>query len=46
MQHIEKGDFAGVGFLTYENILKILKKTIRIFDPFSIVQFECLDQNI
>ena len=28
----------------YENIQKIIKKTIRIFDPFSIVTFECLDQ--
>ena len=27
-----------------ENIPKIIKKTIRIFDPFSTVKFECLDQ--
>ena len=27
-----------------ENIQKIIEKTIRIFDPFSIVKFECLDK--
>ena len=43
MQHI---DFLAVGFLRYvgENLKKIIKKMIRIFDPFSIVKFECLDQ--
>ena len=27
-----------------ENIYKVIKKTIRIVDPFSIVKFECHDQ--
>ena len=26
-----------------ENIQKIMKKTIRIFNPFSVVKYECLD---
>ena len=44
MQHIEKGDFAAVDFLIDDHIQKIIKKTIRIFDPVSIVKFECRDQ--
>ena len=42
MEHI-KGGVAAVGFLTGpadENIQKIIKKTIRTSDSFSIVKFE------
>ena len=43
-----KGDFATVGFLRYEwkhsKNDDQLKKAIRIFSPFSIFKFECLDQ--
>ena len=47
MQHVEKGNFAVVGFFldTDENIQKIIKKTIRIFNCFSIVKFDRFDQS-
>ena len=50
---IRKNDFAPqknfavtpLAFLdTDENIQKLLQKTITIFDPFSIINFECLIQ--
>ena len=45
MQHIKRGTLQLWAFLDIdENIQKIIEKTIRIFNPFSIVQLECLDQ--
>ena len=44
VQHIKRGDIAAVGFHIDENIQKMIKKTIRIFNPFWIVKFECFDQ--
>ena len=47
MQHIiSKGGLLQLwSFLDiYENIQKIMKKTIKIFDPVSVVKCECLDQ--
>ena len=46
MQHIKRGELCGCdAFLDIcENTLKIIKKTVRICDPYSNVKFECFDQ--
>ena len=45
MQHKKRWTLQLWAFLDIdENIQKVVKKAIRVFDPFSIVKFECRDQ--
>ena len=45
MQHIERGTLQLWAFSDIdENIQKMIEKTIKIFDPFSIIKCEWFDQ--